>query len=628
MESRMPRLVELLAPARNADIAIEAIKHGADAVYMGASSHGARVSAGNSVDEIAAVADYAHLFGARVYVTVNTLVYNSEIIAVERLVNQLYKVGADALIVQDMALLKMDLPPIALHASTQCDIRTPYKAKMLQNAGFSQLVLARELSLEETARIHAAVDVPLEAFVHGALCVSYSGDCQAGWVLQHRSANRGECPQICRLPYDLVDGNNKVLMRGKHLLSLRDLNRSAYLERMLESGVSSFKIEGRLKDAGYVKNVVAHYRLLLDRIIAANPGKYRRFSFGESRFGFAPDPQLSFNRGFTSYFTSPSDIDVHMASIDSPKWCGVPVGKVTGQRCGAVVAEVTGQLSNGDGLGYFNKNNVFCGFRLNRVDGDMLYPASSVAIPSGAVLYRNSDKVRSGIMAGNTAVRTLRVDFKLGVSCWGISLSASDESGASAVLTLPMELQPAATPQKDVREKVLGKLGGTHYRIGEIEDSAGNAFIPVSVLSGLRRSLLDKLDKVRVATHKYEYRKSADESALAAMLKGKNITRHDNVANELAQEFYESHGAAVKELAIEASGVPAADMVQVMETRYCLRRETGHCLRSARGREWREPLTLQSPYGNLTLKFDCSRCHMYVYHCSEKNHRGNDGNIK
>lgn len=295
--------LELLAPARDAMTAIEAVRHGADAVYIGASSHGARVSAANPVADIARVVEEAHKFRARVYVTLNTLVYDEELTTVQRLVSELYRVGVDALIVQDLALLRLDIPPIALHASTQCDIRTPRKARFLADAGFSQLVLPRELSLDEIAAIHAAVpDTPLEAFVHGALCVSYSGDCQASLLTTGRSANRGECAQICRLPFDLVDGDGRVRMRGKHLLSLRDLNRLGHLAEMAAAGVSSFKIEGRLKDTAYVKETVAAYRWAVDDVIAENPERYCRSSFGAVQLAFTPDVGKAFNRGFTPYF--------------------------------------------------------------------------------------------------------------------------------------------------------------------------------------------------------------------------------------------------------------------------------------------------------------------------------------
>lgn len=612
----MARSIELLAPARNGDIAIEAIKHGADAVYMGASSHGARAAAGNSLEEIERVVKTAHLFGARVYVTVNTIVYDSELEEVRQLVNRLYNIGVDALIVQDMALLQMDLPPIALHASTQCDIRAPEKAELLQAAGFSQIVLARELSLEETSAIHSAVDVPLEAFVHGALCVSYSGDCQAGWAMQHRSANRGECPQICRLSYDLEDAKGNLLIKGKHLLSLRDLNRTIYLEGMLRAGVSSFKIEGRLKDADYVKNITAHYRKMLDEIIAAHPDEYKRGSWGNSQIRFTPDVNQSFNRGFTSYFTTSPTPTTKMASLDTPKWSGTVVGKVKSVTPKFITASLTEELANGDGLGYFATSGEFVGFRLNRVEGNRLFPASAVNPPSGTRLYRNRNKVRTDLMAGNTAERTMKVDFILRTTEWGAALKATDETGEYVETSIALELVPAAKPQSEVRENTLRKLGGTHYSAGTVRDEAGDRFIPLSVLASLRRDVLEKLDRARLATHKFDYRRKTDEKALSQLLKGKEINRHDNVANKLAENFYTTHGAEVKERALEVQP-KASGRTQVMETRYCIRRETGHCLRTPGGKEWQGPLTLKSRHGNLELEFDCQRCRMLVYHESK-----------
>ena len=297
-----PARIELLAPARDAVIAMAAIDHGADAVYMGASHHGARADATNSIEDVRRACDYAHRFGARIYATVNTLVYDDELAAVEQLTHELYNASVDALIVQDLGLLRLDLPPIALHASTQCDLRTPEKARFLEALGFSQLVMARELTLDEIAAIRQATTVPLEAFVHGALCVSYSGRCALSYALKGRSANRGECAQLCRLPYDLVDGQGRILVEGKHLLSLRDLAQNDRLEQMMAAGVSSFKIEGRLKDMAYVKNVVAYYRRAIDKVIERHPDDYRRASTGTVELTFTPALEKSFNRGFTHYF--------------------------------------------------------------------------------------------------------------------------------------------------------------------------------------------------------------------------------------------------------------------------------------------------------------------------------------
>ena len=336
-----PRKLELLAPARDADIAVEAILHGADAVYMGPPNHGARKAASNSIDDIKRVVDFAHIFNARVYVTVNTIIYENELTAVEKMIGQLYRAGVDALIIQDMGILRMDIPPIELHASTQCDIRTPEKALFLQNVGFSQLVLARELSIDEIKDITKTVSVPVEVFVHGALCVSYSGRCQAGFVYNGRSGNRGECSQICRLPFTLKDADGKTWKKEKHLLSLKDLNQLENLESLIDAGASSFKIEGRLKELPYIKNVVSAYRQELDRIIENSEGILQRSSFGSSQVSFTPSLVKSFNRGFSHYFLNGTSRK-GIASFDTPKSVGEPINDIR-------------KLNPGDGISYFDR---------------------------------------------------------------------------------------------------------------------------------------------------------------------------------------------------------------------------------------------------------------------------------
>ncbi|MDE5744406.1 MAG: U32 family peptidase, partial [Paramuribaculum sp.] len=405
-----PRQIELLAPAKNSEIAIEAIKHGADAVYIGAPTNGARAAAANTISDIATVVRFAHLFNARVYVTVNTIIYESELKAVEKMIRELYKIGVDALIVQDMSVLKMDIPPIALHASTQCDIRTPEKAEFLEAAGFSQIVPARELSLKETAEICAAVNIPVEVFVHGALCVSYSGACYSSLATTGRSANRGECAQICRLPYTLYDCAGKELIKEKHLLSLRDLNRIADLEQLLTAGVSSFKIEGRLKDATYVKNVVTAYRTAIDSIIGANPQLYSRSSSGTVNTSFIPDLSKSFNRGYTSYFTHTPAPKQQMASFESPKWTGEKIGTVRTAGSAFLVLDTKESLSNGDGLGYFNTKGKFCGFRVNRTEGNKVFPASPISIKPHTEIFRNNNKSWNDRLSADTATRTIAVE--------------------------------------------------------------------------------------------------------------------------------------------------------------------------------------------------------------------------
>lgn len=455
--------LELLAPAKNADIAIQAILCGADAIYMGASSHGARRAAANSIDDMRRVVDFAHQYNAKVYATVNTIIYDSELREVEKLISDLYRIGVDALIIQDMGILRMDIPPIELHASTQCDIRDVEKARFLSEVGFSRLVLARELSLAEISAIHAAVPSSLEAFIHGALCVSYSGDCRASFMNNGRSANRGECAQICRLPYDLVDSRGNVLKRESHLLSLRDLNRSNSIADMAEAGVSSFKIEGRLKDEAYVKNTVAAYSRILDRLVEDSDGKYVRQSIGRSRPGFNPSLDKTFNRGYTPYFLSGKAPSKGLASFGSPKAIGVKIGKVLSCTPKIITAELSASLANGDGLGYFNKDGIFTGFRLNRVDGSKLYPASPQAIPAGTVLYRNRDKEFDDVIAAAQPVRTIDENMVLRLVYDNrICLELSDNDGNAVTVTTTLErIDPAVTPQESPRRRILDKLGGT-----------------------------------------------------------------------------------------------------------------------------------------------------------------------
>lgn len=607
-----PRPIELLAPARDAAIAIEAIKHGADAVYIGAESHGARQAAANSVADIARVAEFAHQFNARVYVTLNTLVYDAELRSVERLVGELYRAGVDALIVQDMALLDLDIPPIALHASTQCDIRTPDKALFLARAGFSQLVVPRELTLDETRRIAAAVEglATVEAFVHGALCVSYSGDCQAGQATQGRSANRGCCPQICRHSFDLVDGEGRVLIADKHLLSLRDLNRSALVASMLDAGVSSFKIEGRLKDSAYVKNTVSAYRDIIDKAIASAPdGMYRRSSDGTSAISFTPDLTLSFNRGYTDYFSTVARPEGKMASIDTPKWTGTPVGKVISCKGRTICASLNTTLNNGDGLGYFDAGRRFHGFRINRIDGQTLYAASDIDLPRGTTLYRNHDRLRQAALESDTARRTIGVALTLRPTPFGLALDAKDQTGVNACATTVFELQEAKKPQTDARLTALKKSGDTIFTVTDVTDMAGKYFVPLSILTDLRRRALEALASARKAARPIDYRRDPQPD-LTLPDEMRTLTYHDNVANRVAADFYRRCGAKQISPALEVStSAPRSDL-RVMTTRYCLRREMGRCLRTTAGRLWSGPLYLKSGPTTFRLDFDCPNCRM------------------
>lgn len=604
--------LELLAPARNAEIAIEAVRHGADAVYIGAPSHGARANATNPLDDIRRVVAFAHPYRARVYVTLNTLVYDDELASVRDLVCRLYDIGVDALIVQDMSLLEMDIPPIALHASTQCDIRTPEKARFLADAGFSQLVLPRELTLAEIQAIQDTVDVPLEAFVHGALCVSYSGDCRASLLATGRSANRGECAQMCRLPYDLIDGKGRRVLRGKHLLSLRDMNRSLYLGEMAAAGISSFKIEGRLKDVAYVKETVAYYSRLIDKLVESNPERYVRASCGRSQVSFAPDPTNAFNRGFSDYFLSTAQpAPGSMVNLDTPKSVGRPVATVgVASRGNRITVKADMPLHNGDGLGYYDRNGELQGFRVNRVDGSTVFAASPVDIPKGTILYRSRDIEHDRQLAGGTATRKIDLHVRLrSVGADRLVADAVDARGCRVSVAVDCDLQSARTPQAMRHKTELSKTGDSVYHVVGLTDDIPDVFVAASVLSALRRDLMEALDSCAQASYPYDYRRGDKGDRCFKSMLGSD----DNVSNRLAQRFYERHGAHVGSRALEVTDrTTLKEPVRVMTTRYCIRRELGACLKTPDAKNLVGPLAIEGREIRFDLDFDCKACRMNV----------------
>ncbi|MDE6536670.1 MAG: U32 family peptidase [Muribaculaceae bacterium] len=591
------RQLELLSPASNKEIARQAILHGADAVYMGATSHGARYKAANSIEDIAETVEFAHKYRAKVYVTVNTLVYENEIKKVEKLIRDLYIIGVDALIVQDMGILRMDIPPIQLHASTQCDTRTVEKAKFLENAGFSQIVLARELSLKEIKDICHNVSVPVECFVHGALCVSYSGRCQASEVCLGRSANRGECGQMCRLPYTLKNADGDVIIKDKYLLSLSDFNASKHMAELVDAGVSSFKIEGRLKDVDYVKNVTAAYRQILDGIIRSNPDKYCRSSFGESNYTFKPNLEKSFNRGFTNYFLNGRGSQ-RMASFLTPKSLGEKIEDIS-------------MLHNGDGISYYDpEKREFEGLRVNRVEKGKILSNRPVRIPKGAVLRRTFDQEWQKLISGNTASRKIWVDIEVNEE----NVSVSDERGLNVCVPLNVEKQLANKPMS-IRS-IFEKLGETVYRLRDFKNNLKpTTFIPASQLTRLRRDLIALLDEANVTTYTFEYRKKEN---IKARYFSHHLESSDNVSNTLAEGFYKDHG--VKDIIRSIESNPEESVgkkdLNVMTTRYCLRRELGACKKGAADKKiaarLKEPLTLHTGRHEFRLNFDCANCEMHV----------------
>lgn len=620
------RKIELLAPAKNLACGIEAIRHGADAVYIGAPRFGARAAAGNSLEDIARLVEFAHLYNARIYVTVNTILKEEELPEVERMVWELYRVGVDALILQDVGITRLNLPPLPLHASTQMDNRTPEKVRFLAEVGFRQVVLARELPLQEIRRIHdACPDTPLEVFVHGALCVSYSGQCYASQACFGRSANRGECAQFCRLPFTLTDADGKVIERERHLLSLRDLNRIDALEELLDAGVTSLKIEGRLKDVSYVKNVTAAYRRQLDLLFTRRK-EYVRASSGTCRFLFKPQPDKSFNRGFTHYFLHGREGEV--ASFHTPKSLGEAMGTLKEQRGAYLVVAGVKPFHNGDGVCFLDAQQRLQGFRVNRVEGNKLYPAGEVPrIPPRTPLYRNFDQEFERLLARPSAERKIAVAWELAEIPFGFSLTITDEDDNRVSLSFPAAKEPARTPQTDYLRAQLEKLGNTPFEVMPVPDRTSVAvatspgvfpvsirfsrewFLPASLLADWRRQATDRLVAARRMTYRRELfvRKPSRYRFPVS-----SLTYLGNVMNSAARSFYQAHGVASIAPAYEQQAQPQAVL---MFCKHCLRYSMGWCPVHQKGRSpYREPYYLVGTDGKrFRLDFDCKNCQMKVY---------------
>ncbi len=616
------RALELLAPAKNLACGIAAIDHGADAVYIGASRFGARAAAGNSVDDIRQLCDYAHQFGAKVYVTVNTILYDGELDDTVQMIDALWQGGVDALLIQDMGLLTMPLPPIALHASTQTDNRTADKVRWLAGLGFRRVVLARELSVEEIAAIHRAVpDVELEVFVHGALCVSYSGLCYASQHCFGRSANRGACAQFCRMKFDLLDADGRELEHQRHLLSLKDLNQLEHLDRLVEAGASSFKIEGRLKDVAYVKNVVAAYNIRLNAIVERQPERYCRASKGVCTYTFTPNLKKTFNRGFTNYFLNGRQPDIF--SPDTPKAMGEYVGSVKEIRGNSFNVAGTASFANGDGLCFINADRELEGFRVNRAEGNRLFPQKMPPhLRPGMALYRNSDQDFEKLLGRQSCVRKISLVMHLSADDNGFCLSAD---GVTA--RIDCEHQQAEKPQQEQIVRQLSKLGGTPYECRKVEmDADFNYFIPGSLLAELRRRLVALLQqaaqtaaKADAATEAKAERAGEKTTLPSSVTALYPVDYLYNVANDRALEFYVEQGLQRPGTAYEkrTGKVPSP---LLMQCRHCLRYALGGCVKhGGRKLEWREPLFLRLADGRrFRLEFDCRHCQMNVYGEDEK----------
>ena len=610
----MKRKIELLSPARNAEFGIEAIRHGADAVYIGVPSFGARAAAGNTIEDIEQLCMFAHQYKAKVYVALNTILWDDELREAERLINKLYDINVDALIIQDLSLLKLDLPPIALHASTQMDNRSIEKARFLENAGFSQIVLARELSLKEIKEIHQSVSIPLEAFVHGALCVSYSGQCYASQYCFGRSANRGRCAQFCRLKFDLIDSDGKVMIKDKHLLSLRDMNRSSSIEKMIDAGISSFKIEGRLKDLPYVKNLTAFYRTEIDKIIQRRNGELERSSDGTSHFTFTPVPEKSFNRGFTDYFLHGRTQDIY--SFNTPKSIGTYIGIVKRiNKKSIIIGEpsesVEPRISAGDGLCFFNDHGDLDGFRVNSSTNHEVFPSSMPEhLHTGMHIYRNLDFEFEKQLTRPSAERKIGIRIDLEETETGFRLIMQDETGMTAKIKKTCEKSKARSQQEDNIRHQLSKLGDTPFEAIDIQlHSCGKFFIPSSYLSGWKRECASALLEKRRNNYHTQHRKQASAHFVVPE---KRLSYLSNISNSKAKEFYLEHGA---ESVSQAFELQQPEKAVLMFCRHCLKYALGICPRDGHSSpRSKEPFALRLPDGRFfPLEFDCRNCQMKVY---------------
>lgn len=613
--------LELLAPAKTAEIGREAILHGADAVYIGGPSFGARASADNSVADIAKLVQYAHRFGSRIFVTLNTILHDNELEPARQLITQLYEAGVDALIVQDMGVLELDIPPIQLHASTQTDIRTVEKAKFLSDVGFSQIVLARELTLPQIRNIADAVDSTIEFFIHGALCVAYSGQCFISHAQTGRSANRGDCSQACRLPYTLSDSNGSVVAYEKHLLSMKDNDQTANMAALVDAGVRSFKIEGRYKDLDYVKNITAHYRLMLDEILEQRPD-LQRASHGQSQFFFTPNPDKTFNRGKTDYFVTGRKEDI--GAFESPKFVGLPIGDVTQIGPDWFELASTEPMANGDGLTYMHKREVV-GVPINRAEqrGEVwrLFPNPKMAelpgLKVGLSMSRNRDHQWEQALKKNSAQRHLNVWIKFSETPDGFALTLTDEEGVSATVSMNQAKELAQNSERALSglRDSLGKLGGTIFNAQAIDLELSRPwFIPASAINALRREAVEQLELARLNAWQRPERKAAVEPP--AIYPDESLTYLANVYNDKARAFYAKHGVKLIEAAYEAH--QETGEVSLMITKHCLRFSFNLCPKQAKGVQGvqgqikAEPMTMVHGKETLTLRFDCKPCEMHV----------------
>jgi len=606
--------LELLSPAGNIEIGMAAIDHGADAVYIGAPQFSARAQAGQTIDEIAELIQYAHLFSARVYVALNTILREHEILQSLDIIRSIDAIGADGLIIQDTGLLELDLPPIPLIASTQMHNVTPEKVKFWEDVGFQKVVLARELSIEEIASIRAPTSLELEVFVHGALCVSYSGQCYMSQLNCGRSANRGVCSQPCRHSYTLTDGDGNTIINDKHLLSLKDMSRLHALADLVTAGATSFKIEGRYKDIDYVKNITASYRLALDLFISGHPN-YHRPSSGTCTFAFQPDPERTFNRGYTSYFLK--DSREKPASLHTPKSMGQFIGKI--DVMGRDFFQIPGHdLQNGDGLCFLTKQETLAGCRVDQVKEGRIYPGNMQDLAVGTAIFRNFDSVFSRALKHSSNCRAITVDMEFCQEQNGIRLKIQDEDGVTAEYWREYLFETARNPirARSNIETQLTRTGDTTYWVAMVTILTQQpGFIPLSILNDIRRSALAMLTQARSEQYR---RGSAPIIPNTVVYPDSKLDYHANISNTYAEKFYARHGAKIREkaweLSTESSKLPLF-VRPVMTTRYCLHYQLESCLKSGTGNlknVMKPPLRLFDRGHTYRLEFQCQECQMLI----------------
>jgi len=600
--------MELLSPAKNTKCGIEAINHGADAVYIGAPKFSARAAAANTIEEIEALVKYAHRYYAKIYVALNTILDDRELTEAEKIIQKLYEIGVDALIIQDMGITQLNLPPIPLHASTQTDNRTVEKVKFLEQAGFEQVVLARELSLREIREIADQTSIKLEAFVHGALCVSYSGQCYISQALCNRSANQGACAQLCRLPYSLLDASGNVIVADKHLLSLKDLNLSDHLQELIDAGISSFKIEGRLKDVSYVKNITAYYRQKLD-IILEGSGKYKKASSGKCRFFFSPNPEKSFSRGATDYFIHGRNNEI--TSFDSPKSLGEYIGIVTSCSPQSISVESNAEMANGDGFCCVNQQGSLVGFKANRVEEKKIFPSETVSIPKGTKLHRNYDHAFEKLLSKKSAERKIAAHIRFSETDEGFCLTVTDEDNVTATILKKQSKEIAQNKEKaeEAIRKQFSKTGNTIFEISDVIITTGDSyFIPPSLLTEWRRKLIELLESER---ENKRPRTTAKFPETNHPYLSQTLDYKGNVHNQKAKDFYTKH--QVKEIA-NSFEQEKRDDIALMFCKHCLKYSFGICPKNkTNNRNYQEPFFLShNNREKLRLYFDCKLCEMQV----------------